>query len=91
MQKLLAALTILGTMSVPAVAQTSQTAPAATNPSQAAKPQTVKKRVCEVTEEDSYSRLGGRKTCKTIEVPVDQAGQDPQKAPTNSTPGEGKR
>ena len=70
-------LAILGTASMPALAQTapatpqtSQTAPAAANQAQPAKPQTVKKRVCEQIDEDSYSRLGNRKICKTIEVPV---------------------
>jgi hypothetical protein len=48
-----------------------QTAPAA-NPADAAKPQTVKKRICEMIEEDPSSRLGNRKICKTVEVPVDQ-------------------
>ena len=37
---------------------------------QPAKPQTVKKRVCEQIDENPYSRLGNRKICRTIEVPV---------------------
>jgi hypothetical protein len=86
MQKYLAVLAILGATTVPASAQTAQTAPATANQTQAAKPQTIKKRICQVTEEDSYSRLGGRKICKTVEVPVDQAGEDAQKAPSSSTP-----
>ena len=53
MQKYLAVLAILGAWSIPASAQTSQTAPATANQEQPAKPQTVKKRVCQVTEEDS--------------------------------------
>ncbi|HEX6604442.1 MAG TPA: hypothetical protein VF027_06155 [Sphingomicrobium sp.] len=65
MFKSLIALAIAGAMSVPA---TAQTAPADQQP----KPQTVKKRVCYQDEADSYSRLGGRKICKTIEVPVQQ-------------------
>ena len=85
MQKYLAVLAILVASSIPASAQTSQTAPATANQAQPAKPQTVKKRVCQVTEEDSYSRLGGRKICKTIEVPVDQAGQDAQKTPADTS------
>ncbi len=69
MHKLLIALAILGVTSAPASAQT---APAA-NPAQPAKPQTVKKRVCQMIEdEDPYSRLGTRKICKTVEVPVEQ-------------------
>jgi hypothetical protein len=34
----------------------------------------MKKRVCEQIDEDSYSRLGNRKICKTIEVPVTTSG-----------------
>ena len=67
MRKSLIVLAILGTMSVPAVAQTTAAPDSAQQP---AKSQTVKKRVCYQDEEDSYSRLGGRKICKTIEVPV---------------------
>ena len=70
MHKFLVALAILGVTSVPAAAQT---APATTNPTQPAKPQMVKKRVCEQVDEDPYSRLGSRKICKTIEVPADGA------------------
>ena len=67
MHKSLVVLAIFGTMSAPAAAQT---APAA-NQAQPAKPQTVKKRVCQMIEdEDPYSRLGTRKICKTVEVPV---------------------
>ena len=85
MHKLLIALAILGVTSAPASAQT---APAA-NPAQPAKPQTVKKRVCEQIDEDSYSRLGNRKICKTIEVPVEQqsgaANGQQAPAPANAT------
>lgn len=67
MRKSLIVLAILGTMSAPVMAQNN----AAPDSAQAsAKPQTVKKRICTMTEEDSYSRLGGRKICKTVEVPV---------------------
>lgn len=66
MRKSLIVLAILSTMSAPVVAQTA----AASNQASTAKPQTVKKRVCEQAEEDSYSRLGGRKICHTVEVPV---------------------
>jgi hypothetical protein len=67
MYKFLVALAILSATSVPAVAQT----PPAANPAQPAKPQTIKKRVCEVVEEeDPASRLGSHKICRTIEVPA---------------------
>ena len=66
MLKSLIALAIAGAMSVPATAK----APAPAD--QQAKPQTVKKRVCYQDDADSYSRLGGRKICKTVEVPVKQ-------------------
>ena len=91
MRKFLAALAIMGATSMPAVAQTttpSTTTPATTNQVQPAKPQMIKKRVCEQIDEDSYSRLGNRKICKTVEVPAptsgsSNAGQAP--APTNPT------
>jgi hypothetical protein len=84
MHKSLIVLVMFGTMNVPAVAQT---APAA-NQAQPAKPQTIKKRVCEIVDEDSYSRLGNRKICKTIEVPVEQqAGSaNGQQAPAPANP-----
>ncbi len=69
MFKSLVALAILSVASTPVLAQTAP-APAQS----AAKPQTVKKRICETTDEDSYSRLGGRKICRTVEVPVTQSG-----------------
>lgn len=69
MRKSLIALAILSTMSAPVMAQTAP----ASNPVQPVKPLTVKKRICERSEEDSYSRLGGRKICHTIEVPVTPA------------------
>jgi hypothetical protein len=81
MHKSLVVLAIFGTMSVPAAAQTAP----ATNQAQTAKPPTVKKRVCEMVDEDSYSRLGNRKICHTIEVPASQAGtgsSQPTPAPT---------
>ena len=93
MHKSLVALAILGAASVPASSQTVQTAPANTNqtsPATAnqgppAKPQTVKKRVCEQIDEDSYSRLGNRKICKTIEVPVTNSGTPDQgQTPTSA-------
>lgn len=73
MSKPFVVLAIAGTMSTTAVAQQQpqQTAPA-TTATQPAKPQMVKKRVCQMLEdEDPYSRLGTRKICKTVEVPAD--------------------
>jgi len=64
MYKSLVALAILSVASAPVLAQT------ATQPTTPAKPQTVKKRVCYQEEEDSYSRLGGRKVCKMVDVPA---------------------
>jgi len=69
MYKTLVALAILSVASAPVAAQT---APA--QPTTPAKPQMVKKRVCETTEEDSYSRLGGRKICHFVEVPATSSG-----------------
>ena len=79
MYKSLVALAILSVASSPVAAQTAPAADQST-----AKPQTVKKRVCETTDEDSYSRLGGRKICHTVEVPVTskdaQSGQNSQQS-----------
>jgi hypothetical protein len=82
MRKSLVVLAILSTMSVPAFAQT--TDQTAQNSAQPAKPQMIKKRVCEQIDENPYSRLGSRKICKTIEVPapVVNNGQDGQQAPS---------
>jgi hypothetical protein len=78
MFKSVVALAVIGAMSVPAVAQTTPINTAAS----ASKPQTVKKRVCEKLDEDPYSRLGNRKVCKTIEVPVSTNGPEAnQQAP----------
>lgn len=89
MYKSLVALAILSVASAPVLAQT---APA---PAQSpAKPQMVKKRVCEVTDEDSYSRLGGLKVCRTIEVPAtsggaqNSSGQNKPQTPAPATPNE---
>jgi hypothetical protein len=67
----LVVLAILGTMSVPAAAQTAPSAPTAstTDQAQAAKPVMVKKRVCEESSDDPYSRIKS-KTCKTVMVPA---------------------
>jgi hypothetical protein len=70
MIKPLIAMAILSTMSVPAVAQTIPASPSAQPATaQQAKPQTIKKRVCEKTDaDDSYSRLGTHKVCHTVIV-----------------------
>ncbi len=84
MYKSLVALVIFGVVAVPATAQTA--APA--SQAQPAKPQMVKKRVCQMIEdEDPYSRLGTRKICKTIEVPAEQqnGSATPSPAQTNAT------
>jgi len=84
MRKSLVVLAILGTMSVPAFAQTTQTP--AQNSAQPAKPQMIKKKVCEQVEEDSYSRLGNRKVCRTIEVPA-PVSNNGQQAPAGEPQG----
>jgi hypothetical protein len=73
MLKYLVVLAAVGTMSGPVFAQAAQDqsqAQAQGPAQQPAKPQTVKKRVCEQIDENPYSRLGNRKICRTIEVPV---------------------
>ena len=69
MSKHLIALAIAGAMSVSAVAQPapSQQNVAAANQAQAAKPQTVKKIVCE-DNDNPYSHIS--RVCHTIEVPA---------------------
>ena len=69
MSKYLIALAIAGAMSAPAVAQTQQTTPD-TNQAQQTKPQMVKKRICEESN-NPYSRIG--RVCHTIEVPAQPA------------------
>ena len=85
MHKSLVVLAIFGAMSVPAVAQTT---PAA-NQGQSAKPQTVKKVVCQRVddEETTGSRLGSApKVCKTILVPAPAGGTaNSQEAPAPGT------
>ena len=86
MFKSLVVLAVSSMMATSAVAQV-QPVDAAAATAAAAKPQTVKKRVCFRDEEDSYSRMGGRKICKTVEVPVQSAangGQSNQTAPAPS-------
>jgi hypothetical protein len=88
MYKSLVALAILSVASAPVLAQTAP-APAPAPSTTPAKPQMVKKRVCEVTEEDSYSRLGGLKVCRTIEVPATSSGgQNNQQTPAPASPNE---
>jgi hypothetical protein len=75
MLKSLVVLAAVSTMSGPVFAQAAQyqsqtQAQGQGQAQQPAKPQTVKKRVCEQIDENPYSRLGNRKICKTIEVPV---------------------
>ena len=74
MRKYMIALAILSATSAPVLAQnaTPTTPQGVAQPT--AKPQTVKKRVCYQEEEDSYSRLGGRKVCKRVEVPAPDTG-----------------
>ena len=76
MRKSMVVLAILGTMSVPAFAQATA-GQTAQNAAQPAKPQMIKKRVCQqIEDENPYSRLGNRKICKTIEVPAPVANND---------------
>lgn len=80
MRKYLVVLAIFGAISVPA---TAQTAPAA-DQAQSARPQTVKKVVCQRVddEETTGSRLGSApKVCKTVEVPVRGGTATSQQAP----------
>ena len=88
MRKSLIVLAILGTMSATAVAQTTnQPTVAQDSAQQPAKPQMIKKRVCEQIDENPYSRLGNRKICKTVEVPAQTSGgQSAQQAPAASDP-----
>ena len=89
MRKSLVVLAILSTMSVQVLAQSDNTTSGNAATTAPAKPQMVKKRVCFQDDEDSYSRLGGRKICKTIEVPAEktaggsQGNEAPGVAPQN--------
>jgi hypothetical protein len=89
MFKSLIALAIAGAMSAPALAQTAP----AQQPAPVAKPQTVKKVVCQRVdvEETTGSRLGSApKVCKTVEVPVTHGGSaSGQQAPAGSSPERG--
>lgn len=78
MRNYLIALAIAGAMSVPAAAQPAQPAPT-TNAAQPAKPQMVKKKVCE-DNDNPYSHIA--RICHTVMVPAEPAptprGQKPQ-------------
>jgi hypothetical protein len=89
MSKYLIALAIAGAMIAPVAAQSQaqgQQAGPDVSQTQPAKPQTVKKRICEQTDEDPSSRLGGRKICRTVEVPVQQDATN-QQAPASNASG----
>lgn len=83
MFKSLVVLAVVSTMSGPVFAQAAQDQSQA-QAQQPAKPQTVKKRVCEQIDENPYSRLGNRKICKTIEVPVTPATGQAQQTPASA-------
>ena len=87
MYKCLVALAILSVASAPVAAQIAP-APTAVSAPAEAKPQMVKKRVCYKSEEDSYSRLGGRKICKTVEVPATPSGGQKNQQVPAPTPDE---
>jgi len=74
MSKYLTALAIAGAMSVPANAQIQQSPPAAAS-AQQAKPQMVKKVVCEDSDAPG-SHIG--RVCRTIMVPAKPAGTNSQ-------------
>ena len=86
MFKSLVVLAAVSTMSGPVLAQAAP-AQSTTTTTTVAQPQTVKKRVCYQEEEDSYSRLGGRKVCKTIEVPAPAASATPSAPAQANTQG----
>ena len=87
MFKSLVVLAAVGTMSGPVFAQAAQDQSQTQVQGQAqqpAKPQMVKKRVCEQLDENPYSRLGNRKICRTIEVPVTPTNGQTTQAPAQS-------
>ena len=89
MLKSLVVLAAVGTMSGPVFAQGAQPqAQVQGQAAQPAKPQTVKKRVCEQIDENPYSRLGNRKICKTIEVPVTTTTGQAQQTPAPDPKGD---
>ncbi len=87
MLKYLVVLAAVSTMSGPVFAQAAQGQSQTQVQGQAqqpAKPQTVKKRVCQQIDENPYSRLGNRKICKTIEVPVTSTSGQSTQAPAQN-------
>ena len=87
MFKSLVVLAAVGTMSGPVFAQAAQDqsqTQAQGQAQQPAKPQMVKKRVCEQIDENPYSRLGNRKICRTIEVPVTPTSGQTTQAPAQT-------
>jgi hypothetical protein len=68
MFKSLAALAILGAMSVSAAAQTAPAPAPTANQPQPAKPQMVKKRICEENDDPSTTI---HRTCRTVMVPAE--------------------
>jgi len=87
MFKSLVVLAAASTMSGPVLAQAAQDqsqTQAQGQAQQPAKPQMVKKRVCEQIDENPYSRLGNRKICRTIEVPVTPTSGQTTQAPAQA-------
>jgi len=87
MFKSLVVLAAVSTMSGPVFAQAAQGQSQTQVQGQAqqpAKPQMVKKRVCEQIDENPYSRLGNRKICRTIEVPVTPTSGQTTQAPAQA-------
>ena len=87
MFKSMVVLAAVSTMSGPVFAQAAQDqsqTQAQGQAQQPAKPQMVKKRVCEQIDENPYSRLGNRKICRTIEVPVTPTSGQTTQAPAQA-------
>ena len=84
MFKSLAALAILGAVSAPVAAQTAQPVPTA-NQAQPAKPQMVKKRICEDNDNPATTI---HRVCKTVMVPAqpDQSATNNQQNASANTP-----
>jgi hypothetical protein len=83
MFKAMVVLAMAGTMTVPAAAQTAPSAQT-TNQAQPAKPQIVKKQVCEDTEDNPYSSIR-RRVCHTVQVSVPTTGSNGQQASAPSS------
>jgi len=86
MIKALVVLMTVGTMSIPAAAQTAASTPSAStaNQAQAAKPPMVKKQICEDTEDNPYSSIR-RRVCRTIQVPAQPGASNSQQAAAPSS------